>query len=243
MGGIVSYRSTGTSRFYLYMAMLFIAIAIAGFSTTFFIPLARGTYSAPLIIHVHGALLFAWLILLLTQAALIQSRNTLTHRRIGWLGALIAAAIIISGVLVGAFATRRDLAAGGGDWLFGSFLNTIIEMILFGSLVGAAILYRRRTEIHKRLLLIATILILAPAWFRFRHFMPFVPNPFVTFSYVADGVLLVPIFRDWILFKRVHPVYLWAGGTIFVIHIIMQLVMEGRLWESMGRWLLSIPAV
>jgi hypothetical protein len=35
---------------------------------------------------------------------------------------------------------------------------------------------------HKRLLLLATISALGPAWLRFRHIFPAVPQPFVTFS-------------------------------------------------------------
>lgn len=239
----MSYRSATRSRFFLYLTVAFLAIAIAGFSTTLFIPLARGTFSAPPIIKIHGALLFGWLLFLIAQTSLIQSKNVMTHRKIGWFGVFLCVAIIISGVLIGAFATRRDLAVGGESSLIGSFVNTVIEMILFGSLVGSAIFYRRTPETHKRLLVVATISILGPAWFRFRHFMPFIPNPFVTFSYIADSVLLIPIARDWITFKRVHPVYIWAGGAIFLIHAIEPLVMESGPWLRLGRWLLGISAV
>ena len=239
----MSYRSVVRSRFFLYLTVVFLAIAMAGFSTTLFVPLARGTFTAPPIIKIHGALLFGWLLFLIAQASLIQSKKVITHRRSGWLGAFLCIAIMISGVLVGAFATHRDLAVGGESGLIGSFVNTVIEMILFGSLVGAAIFYRRTPETHKRLLVVATISILGPAWFRFRHFMPFVPNPFVTFSYIADSVLLIPIARDWITYKRVHPVYIWAGGAIFLIHAVELLVVDSEPWLRFGRWLLGISAV
>jgi hypothetical protein len=239
----MNYRTAGRNPFFLYLTMVFLPIAIAGFSTTFFLPLARGTFSAPPIIHVHGALLFGWLIFLIAQASLIQTRNALIHRRVGWAGAALCAAIVVSGILVGAFATRRDLAAGGDDWLLGSFVNTVLEMILFGSLVGAAIINRKKPEIHKRLLVVATISILGPAWLRFRHFMPFVPDPFVTFSFIADSVLLLPIAHDWISYRKVHPVYIWIGGGVVVIHAVELLVMESDLWLQLGRWLLGMPAV
>ena len=48
------------SPFFLYLSMSFLAIAIIGFSTTLFLPLARGTFRAPPVIHIHGALLFGW---------------------------------------------------------------------------------------------------------------------------------------------------------------------------------------
>jgi hypothetical protein len=232
-------RAAARSRFFLYLACAFLGIAIAGFSTTFFMPLARGTFSAPPIIHIHGALLFGWLILLILQSSLINQRRFVTHRQLGWLGAALCLSIVISGVLVGLHATRRDMAAGGDDFVLGQFINVLIEMLLFGSLVAAAIALRADGESHKRLLILATISALAPAWLRFRHFLPAVPNPFVAFSVLADSLVAVVIARDWFVSKRVHPTYLWAGGAMILVHIIELLAIRSEPWLRLSRWLLS----
>ena len=42
------------SGFFLYMSLGFLAIALIAFSTTFFLPLARGTFVAPPIVYAHG---------------------------------------------------------------------------------------------------------------------------------------------------------------------------------------------
>jgi len=238
----VAGRSATRSRFFLYMALAFLAIAVTGFSTTFFLPLARGTFAAPPVVHVHGILLFSWIVFLIAQASLIQSRSVRVHRRLGWAGALLCAAIVVSGVMVGLFATHRDLAAGVGDLALGNFVNIVIEMILFGALVVAAVVLRRDSESHKRLLLLATISVLGPAWVRFRHFMPFIDNPFVVFSFVADSVLLVAIARDLVVLKRVHPVYLWAGGAMVMVHVIELAAIESAAWLRIARWLLGDAA-
>lgn len=230
--------SAPRSPFFLYMGLAFLGIAIAGFSTTFFIPLARGAFVAPPVIHVHGALLFGWLLFLIGQAWLVRSRNVRLHRRLGWVGAALCGAIVVSGMQVGLFAARRDLAATGQDWVFGNLVNIHIEMLLFGALVAAAIAMRRHPDSHKRLLLLATISVVAPAWFRFRHFMPFVPHPIVAFSAVADAVLLVAIARDWLVIRRVHPVYLYVGAAMLTVHAIELLAVETELWQRLGRWLL-----
>jgi hypothetical protein len=237
--GMGTVRTEQRSRFYLYMALGFLAIALTGFSTTFFLPLARGQFSAPPVIHVHGALLFGWLILLTVQAALIQGRHVAVHRRLGWLGAALCSSIVVSGVLVGLFATRRDLAAGGDDFVLGNFVNVLIEMLLFGSFVAAAIVYRRDRESHKRLLLLATISALAPAWLRLRHLLPAVPNPFVVFSLLADSLLLVAIAHDWLVTKRVHPTYVWAGGAMFCVHLVELMAIRSSPWLRLARWMLS----
>lgn len=238
----MNIRAAARSKFFLRMAFGFLAIALAGFSTTFFIPLARGTFSAPPVIHIHGVLLFGWLLLFILQASLIHRRSFLTHRKLGIIGAAMCAAIVVSGVLVGIHATRRDLAAGGDDSVLGQFVNILIEMLLFGSLVAAAIALRRDGEAHKRLLLLATISALAPAWLRFRHLFPVVPDPFVTFSLLADSLLLVAIARDWFAMKRVHPVYIWAGGAMVAVHAIELLAIRSTPWLRLSRWLLGESA-
>ena len=230
------------SRFFHSMAWGFLAIALAGFSTTFFIPLARGSFTAPAIIHLHGALLFGWLLFFIMQSSLIQTRSFSMHRRLGIAGAALCVAIVVSGVLVGLHATRRDLAAGGDDFILGQFVNILIEMVLVGALVAAAIALRRDPESHKRLLLLATISALAPAWLRLRHLFPAVPNPFVTFSLLADSLLLVAMARDRIVLKRIHPTYLWAGGAMVAIHAIELLAIRSEPWLRLSRWLLGEPA-
>lgn len=230
------------SPFFFHLSLAFLAIALIGFSTTFFIPLARGTFTAPPVVHLHGALLFGWLAFFTAQAVFIRNRNQRVHRRLGWLGLALSIAIVVSGIAVGLFATRRDMAGTTETWPVGNFVNIVIEMALFGALVAAAVLTRRNPEAHKRLLVLATISALGPAWFRFRHFMPYVPNPVVTFSLIADAVLLVAIARDWLTLKRVHPVYLWAGGAMFAIHCVELACVDTPAWAAVGGWLLELAS-
>lgn len=227
------------STFFLCMAYAFLVIAVVGFSTTFFVPLAKGAFRAPPVIYVHGALLFGWLLFFIAQATLIRKRRFLTHRQLGIAGVVLSVGIVISGVLVGLHATRRDLAAGGDDFVLGQFVNILIEMFLFGALVAAAIAFRRQGESHKRLLLLATISALAPAWLRLRHLFPGVPEPFVTFSLLADSLLLVAIARDWISLKRVHPVYIWVGGTMVLVHVVELVAITSAPWLRLSRFLLG----
>lgn len=236
-------RGARRSGFFLHMAWAFLAIAIIGFSTTFFFPLARGAFTAPPIIFIHGALLFSWLLFFILQAWLIRSRSVSLHRRIGWFGAVLCAAVVVSGVLVGLFATRRDLAADGGTFALGQFVNILLEMLLFGSLVAAAIALRRDGDSHKRLLLLATISVIGPAWLRFRHIFPSVEHPFIVFSLIADSVLLIAVARDLFVYKRVHPTYIWAGGTMVAVHMAELFASESPIWLHTARWLLGETAV
>jgi hypothetical protein len=233
------------SGFFLYMSLGFLAVALIGFSTTFFLPLARGTFVAPPIVYAHGLLLFVWLIFFIAQAALIRVRTVSLHRRLGWLGALLGIAIVISGVAVSFHVTRRDLAAGRGDVVLGEFVGLLITFLIFGALIAAAIVLRRDSESHKRLLLLVTIWVLAPAWLRFRHFFPAVENPLVVFSIIADSLIVVAIARDLMAFKRVHPVYIWVGGLIIAFDTILLSSggFQNAAWQRVARWLLGEAAV
>jgi 6,7-dimethyl-8-ribityllumazine synthase len=104
------------------MSLGFLAVALIGFSTTLFLPLARGTFVAPPVIYLHGALVFSWLIFFIAQALLIRVRNVSVHRRLGWFGALLGIAVVISGVAVSFHVVRRELAAGGGDVVLREFV-------------------------------------------------------------------------------------------------------------------------
>ena len=242
------------SGFFLCMSLGFLAIALIGFSPTFFIPLARDTFAdphgvrdAPPVIYVHGALVFAWLIFLIAQASLIRVRNVSVHRRLGWLGALLGLAVVISGVAVSFYATRRDLATGGGDVVLGDFVGLLVTFLIFGSLIAAAMVLRRDSESHKRLLLLATIWVLGPAWLRFRYVFPAVDSPQVVFSIIADSLIVVAIARDLMAYKRVHPVYVWVGGFIIAYDTIYLssagLHFQSAVWLRVARWLLGDAAV
>lgn len=235
-------RQRRQANFFPAMAIVFLAVAVAGFSTTWFLPLARGTFGdAHPVIHVHGVLAFGWLSLFLVQACLVRQRLVRAHRRMGVAGAMLAVGIVVSGVLVGLHATRRDLAIGGEDpFVLGQFVNILVEMTLFGGFVAVAIAMRHDAGAHKRLLLLATVSALAPAWLRLRHLFPQVPEPFLVFSILADSLLLVAMARDRLVLGRVHPVYWWAGGAMVVVHAIELSAMTSPAWQHAARWLLGL---
>jgi hypothetical protein len=208
------------SRFFVSMAMVFVAVTLTGFSTTFFQPLHAGTFKAPTVIYVHAACMFGWITLFLLQTTLVYTRNTPWHRQMGWVGCALAAGIAVSTIAAQVYATRRELAAGSGDMEKAFLLMTCLEMLMVMTLFCVAFANRRRPEIHKRLLVLFTIVILGPAWFRFRHLPMFqsVPHPFVVFGFIADSFILLAIAYDWQTSRRIHPVYLWGGSIVLIKH-------------------------
>lgn len=59
------------------------------------------------LVHFHGFLFTAWMLLLLAQSALISIRQVKWHRRLGTAGALLAAMMTVIGIATVLGSTRR----------------------------------------------------------------------------------------------------------------------------------------
>jgi len=135
----ITRPSAPRSGFYSLIAVAGLAVAVIGFAPTFFIPSLRGEFRAPSIVYVHGAFAFAWVLLFVAQTQLVRLRRLRAHRRLGYVSAGVAGGIVVTGVAVGLWATRRDLDAGQGDFARGQFVNILLELVVFGLLVLAAV--------------------------------------------------------------------------------------------------------
>ncbi len=161
------------SRFYVLFALVAATAALVGFSTTYFIPMARQQFAGPVIAHLHGLLFFTWIGLLLVQAVLARQRRLRAHQRLGLAALPLAAAMAAAGLGVGMFAVRRDLAAGAGEAAYSQLVGVVAAMLFLLLFVAVAWAMRRRPDWHKRMILLATIAVLWPAWFRWRHLLPY----------------------------------------------------------------------
>lgn len=203
------------TRFYIVVALVVLGAAVVGFAKTFFWPLSHGRFHAPPVIFIHGALAFSWVSLFLIQPSLIRRGSYGIHTRLGAVGAAIAVALAATGVAVGIYSTKKDLAAGLGEPAISNLVGVCTSMAMFLGLVAAAVVLRARPETHKRLMLLASVLVVWPAWFRFRHYFPDVPRPEIVFALLPlVALILLAMLRDRMVVGRVHPAYLWAGSGV-----------------------------
>lgn len=227
--------------FFVGMALLGLAVALAGFSKTFFAPVVAGTFDAPLVVHLHGAAAFAWVLLFVLQPTLIRAGRYEIHVRSGAIGVFIAFAVAMTGVPVGIYVVERDLAAGIGPAAVSSLLGVVTAMTVFLALVAAGVAFLSRPAVHKRLMLLATIVVLWPAWFRLRHWFPDVPRPEIWFGVVA-AYSLVPIamVRDRFVEGRVHPVWWWVGLPVVGEQATEAFLFDSSPWRAIASALHSM---
>jgi hypothetical protein len=214
-------RKPVRSSLFVWAGALAAVVAITGFAKTFLHPLITGTFSAHPAIYFHAVFLFGWVALFVAQAVLAREWRVATHRKLGWIGLALAFGVVSSTLIIGVLASRRIAASGAVVQADSELLVILLELTVFTSLVVAAVLFRRRPETHKRLMLLALIGALGPAWFRFRHYFPAIENPVLFYSLLlADSVILLAIATDLRAGRGLHPVYLYAGGAMVAVHCV-----------------------
>lgn len=228
------------SRFFLGVAVYALLVSLAGFGKTFFLPLATGQGAFHWVVMVHGAAFFAWMVLFTVQAALVPAGQWRLHRRLGLASIPLALAMVASCIAVGALLAKRELAGLAQNGGVDGFMGVVGAMAVFALLYAAALLQRHRPEVHKRLMFLAMVAILWPAWFRFRHYFPDVPRPEITFGLLAsDAVIAVAMLRDRLRFGRVHPVLLYGGTALFLEHVLELALFGTPAWRALSLWLLG----
>jgi hypothetical protein len=225
---------------YLAMGVIGILAVFVGFSKTFFIPVSQGTFKAPVMVHVHGAFAFAWVIFYVLQTFLIHKRNLRTHRSVGWAGAFIAFGVGVTMVPVGLYQVERELKLGLGETAVSGIVGVITGGFMFIVLVGAGLYYRNKPEVHKALMLVATIFVLWPAWARFRHFFPSVPRPDIWFGLVlAEGFIVIAWILDWRRRGKINRTLLYVGAFIIVESTFEVLMFDSSGWRVVAQSIYS----
>jgi hypothetical protein len=204
-----------------------------GFGRTYAAPMIRGSFVGPRILHVHGAFALGWVLLFIAQPLLVRWRAFSAHRALGYVGVALALAVAGTMVPAGLYQAVRDADAGLGTVAISSLLGVVTSAILFMALVAAGVVARRDREAHSRWLLLATLLVIWPAWFRFRHWFPNVPHPDLWFGVVLPMAwVMIAIIRDRVVRGAVHPVLLFAGSGLILEQGFELFAFDTPLWRA-----------
>jgi hypothetical protein len=152
--------------FYFYMALSCMAVAFLGFAPTYWLPVARGSFPSMPVIHFHGLLFFTWTIYYAFQTWLAASGRIARHRSMGMIGVSLATALTIFGFLAGVNAMKRSAAAGLTDAGIAFVIVPFSGILFFAVVFTLAIAFVRRPETHKRLMLLAGVMLIG----QFRNF-------------------------------------------------------------------------
>ena len=160
---------------------------------------------------------------------------------LGWFGIVLALGVAVTIPFAGAYQVEKDLAQGLGDTAISAIIGTLTAALMFLCLVAAAIFYRKKTEVHKRLMLLATITILWPAWIRFGHFFPSIPNPEIWFALVlADSLIVISWIWERSVRGKIHPTLFFVGIAIILDHSFEVIAFDSPIWRELAKQLYSL---
>jgi hypothetical protein len=233
-----SHASAARSRsriFYFLLTLLLIGIVVKGFWPSYFGPMLSGSSaSRAWVMHLHGVIYTGWMLLLLLQVVLAATRRLAAHRKVGVFGIGYGIALWVIGLVVTIAAPVMHVHAG--EWTIdraaGFTLLPLVDMILFGGFFAGAVVYRNRPEIHKRLIVAATVSVAFAAVARMRI------EPPALFYLTWVSPMLVGMAFDLWSRKRVHPVY-WISMAAMSLAFVRVFFLESEAWLKIGRALLA----
>ena len=215
-------------------------IVLVGFAQTYYLKVLFGTPPLRLLLHVHGIVMTAWVVLFAVQVRLVAAHRTDVHRRLGVVGAVMAGLVVVLGV-------RVALSQGHLHLIMNDipiepalvFLPVPLGiLLLFATFVTAAILLRRRAAYHKRFMALSCLSLVLPGLDRLP--LQFIENAdrWVLFG-LNDVCLAICFAYDALKHRRVHPAWVWGSSIFLGVQIVTLALRNTQTWLRIAGWMLK----
>jgi hypothetical protein len=178
------------------------------------------------------------MVLLLAQTSLIAASKTAWHRRLGVAGAVLGVLMMAAGAYVAITRARMGLTTPPPPGLTPAVVLTLplATLVVFPALFAAALWFRRRTDVHKRLVVIATLELVTAAVARWPVISTLGP---VAFFGLTDLFVVALAAYDLKTRGRLHPATLWGGLFLIASQPLRLAVGFTAPWESFVNWLIT----
>ncbi len=245
MNSIVRSSRRFDRSLYVGASLIFFALVFWTFARTFYLKPFFSTPPLSVLLHIHGAVMTGWVVLLVVQTSLIAAHRVNWHRRLGVFGAVWAALVVIVGSVTTLHAAAREVR-GHTDFAASQVVITsldLLQMFFFGGFVAIAIWQRRhRPDYHKRLMLLTIACMLPDALARLPvSFMAQAAEVDLNLRIMVglDLFLLICVGLDTLWHRRLHPAFAW-GASLFVgaFHLALYAT-QSRTWIAFGESLVS----
>jgi hypothetical protein len=235
----VAATRTRDRRMAVVIAVLTPLVVLIGFARSYYLRTLFGFPPLPsLLVHVHGAVMTAWVALFVVQVGLVASHRTRLHMKLGILGSVLALLVFVVGTITSLAAAARGSAVPG--WQPLPFLVIPLgDMLAFAALVGAALYYRRKLDIHKRLMLLSALNLLPAAVARIP--IDFIQsNGALAFYGLPDLCVVAVVAYDTIKQRRLHPAYFWGALLLIASHPLRIMLAGTDIWLRMAEPLVAL---
>ena len=218
--------------YFILFTLIFAGIVLVGFSRTFFIPVAHGTFSKPLVVHVHGALFFAWTVLLVSQSVLAATKRLRAHRKVGLLAGWLVLPMLVLGTAVAAHDTIHKFQAGQGDTAVAFFYGELADLAMFGILAGAAMLFRNKPDFHKRWVLLGSLGLIGAAVGR-------IPELTGSGLYIFLGLIASVAVYDLLSRRSIHAATSTGAAVLLTLGLSEELIGNTKVWLRAAHYMLG----
>jgi hypothetical protein len=213
-------------RFFLISSVVMAMVVFLGFGLN--VALGRSTFAAPPRFHLHALLFMGWTSLFVAQAALAGTGARTLHRRLGWLAVVWMPLMVASGVYITASNVRQGRVPPFFEPAYFLVMNPM-HILAVAGLVCAAVLLRRQTQWHRRLMFCSMSLLLAPAFGRLLPMPYLVPYAGIVVIIPCLAFQFAGVIRDLRKDGRVHPAWWWGIAASIGVVILIQLIAYGPL--------------
>jgi hypothetical protein len=218
--------------FYFWMTLAMALFVFGGFGMHSFVPALRGKFPpAPPIVHLHAVVFVSWMLLLVTQSALVSGGNVKLHRSLGMWGIAHATAIMMLGLSLQLIATRSAMLKGLAPGTDGLYLG-LCAFAGFTTMFTLAIRNRRRPEIHRRMILFAMLPVLPPGVNRFwSEALGLPPIPVVPLYATLWTMAAAILLHEWRKTGRISGYSLFGAGWIVVEGVMHKVVVHSAPFD------------
>lgn len=190
--------------------------------------------------HIHGALMGAWVLLLLVQPILIHYKKFAAHRFWGKLSYAVAPCVIVSMVFIARHNYHTGILTKSAIDVMAIQSITWMQIVMFVLFYSLAIYYRKNSYNHMRFMIGTAIIMLGPPINRiiFSYF-PNVPTVYIFLIslYVKTGVATALFLSDFVKKK-----YLMPGLIVLSAFLFSDIVFHARysvVWQAVGKFIVN----
>jgi hypothetical protein len=243
-GKFAAFHRYDTSFYLGFVAFCWIAIGF-GFGPGIWARFqGLAPYEAPLALQIHVFSYIGWMVLLTMQMLLVRFKVVNWHKKLGLASIILIPIMFISGALAEIYAERYYGTKTPGEETF--LIFNIYALPAFVILSGWAVLARKQAAIHKRLMLLATSIIMAAAfnrWFWDILVPLFDGHPLgIAFNVFVGSNLLIAalLIYDLLTRKRLHPIYTKTVPSIVLAQATSAYIYTLPAWAKFVRPLLGL---
>lgn len=220
--------------FYSFAAVIMFASVMVGFERFYLhgrsFPDREITPPIKGLVISHGVVMMLWILLFMLQPMLAAMKRVKVHMTMGKVGAALAAAVLVLGVMIGVQSARFTPP----DAFIMGYTPTqfmavpVLSVIFFAAMVGIAIWQRKKPAVHRALMLTATLGVISAALNRIqplndlymgtvwdRLFGPFFAAVVLGAVLLALRCVMVRGFDKW-LAVGVGAVTVWSAFIVIV---------------------------